>query len=567
MSGLVTSGGVQVPSERSPKVMKINILALGLWITFYAVPAHPQTPTVSHAGECSVAGTVLNGSTRDVIRGATVEFSPEGGRRNGATTDENGRFRIQNANCLPGVLSASRAGFLPSKDTRPSPSKDTDSKRNRWPPTTSISDIEIELNPAGSLAGEVADVESNPIPDAEVSLRRVGVKDGVQVLVDRQATRTNARGAFSFTSLPPGKYVACAHSASRTYPVGGGPAKVYTDACFPGSDDLNNALAISGVETRVGLTIAAVPALTLYGRVIGPPNMGSIRVELAKWPADPMRDHSFDETPYLMRFANFGVTNRDGAFTIEGLQPGIYRAQALLPGTAGHSAALFGETRIVLDQADVTDVIVQLAPLASLRGSVQHEVASSESSHATPPIQAVDVKIFDPDTHREFARSPAWSADKLNFTIQDIPAGRYTISISTPKPGGPWVKSATLNGNDIREGTISIAGITGPVKVSTSNEISQARIVVVDEEQRPTISQVILKPLTGRAIVLHTDPNDLSDTHVLPPGEYVVWAVPPNAEVPWADSQWMAANLGAGVPLPLTAGKTAALKLIRLSIR
>jgi hypothetical protein len=156
-----------------------------------------------------VSGTVLT-VEREPVRGVSVALVAEGGVRvHGTNTDEKGRYAVKGLErSTYSVMVMDPRGSLMRKDqvsVRPLFRNLVDFVAEPWgpPPTRAwirhVGDGEVEVHPA-SLKGSLITEKGEPVPEAWVTLSRMGVEE------PSLRARTDAEGNFRLLEVSAGHY-------------------------------------------------------------------------------------------------------------------------------------------------------------------------------------------------------------------------------------------------------------------------------------------------------------------------------------------------------------------------
>ena len=314
-------------------------------------------------------------------------------------------------------------------------------------------------------------------------------------------------------------------------------------------------MLVRGTEVRASLTLRAVRALHVRGKILGTARLPQTKVQMATWPGDPLRDQSPDGPPHLMDWVHNATADADGNFDIAGVRPGSYRAEALLPAPAG-GEMLFAEARVEVGATDVDNVVLTLRPLASVSGTVRVETSHprAEAAGISNPAIEIGLERDDPQGGFGFTADAEWDAHHASFVIRWVPPGQYPLQILVPSDGGIWLKSASLRGRDLLTQPIAVDGPTGPIDIVLSDETCDVDITVTDADGRPVPGQVVLNSGTNRPIIVRTKPDGHAAKHGIPAGDYKAWAFDDLSNVPWAEDGWMAQNAGPGQKLTAVPG-------------
>jgi hypothetical protein len=524
-----------------------SMLCRWLVTLFSAAALHAQTPPPAH--DCAASGTVVNAITGEAVADAMVTIGLHGA---GAATDANGKWSVSDLLCEPVTLVAKHPGFFQGvyKTSHSAPNPSNAQLVSGTPAT----DLKIAMIPEGAISGRVQDANGNPIEFADVEASEFAVTNGKRAFRSGQGTVSNGRGEFRIDGVGPGRYVVCAKSGNKIYPVGGGAAEVYLGSCYPGepsagaaSTGTSSTIEIRGREEQVSLTLRTAQALHVRGKVTGTSPPRSIKIELAQWPGDPLRMRSSDGRPDLMTWVHEGFTDEDGGFDLADVPPGEYRAEAITVD----GEVLFAETRINIGNADLSDVRLALAPMGSIAGNVRFETSKplpAGSSDFVPLVQILSGGRIDNSA------DPVW--EHLNFKIANVAPGDYVLDVIPGALKGMWVKSATLHGRDVLTQPMRVDGAAGPVEIVLTDAVSGVDITTKDVKGNPADGTIVMKTAAGGTVFAQTQKGYVEKQGV-PPGEYKVWAFDDLSTVPWADDEWMAQNAGPGEKVTVVSGEIA----------
>jgi hypothetical protein len=266
-----------------------------------------------------------------------------------------------------------------------------------------------------------------------------------------------ADGSFSFSNVPPGRYVLTARTgpgASMALPDNRGTTTNNPDVP---AQLASMELEIAGRDVE-GLSLALTPLGNLTGRIEfvgtakppsdlttlrlqlrpeGPALLGAVAAGLAAAPSNPTLT---------------GVVSPDGQFKVAGLLPGAY---ALTAGLTTDSARIWRLRSAVVNDRDLLDHPLQVAAgSGDLTGAVITftDVHSELSGTLTvPPNQTADrytIVVFAEDT--SFWRPGARRLRTVRptaagaFSIMDLPAGDYRLAAVDNTPPDDWQQASFL---------------------------------------------------------------------------------------------------------------------------
>jgi hypothetical protein len=369
---------------------------------------------------------------------------------------------------------------------------------------------------------------------------------------------SDSQGNFRTDRLQPGRYVICAQSAERLFPTGGGEALVYTSDCYPGPISAGPSVAApldAGRELRVGLTLRSTPGFHVRGTVSGMP--ATQRAGVSLMPV--VNQGRGGGLVGLMGGSAIrsGIVAPDGSFDITNVTPGSYiaRTQAQIqPGPGGPNNSLFAEQEVQVGNSDVNNLHLTLQPPGSVSGTV-HVVLSNPTADKPGASQlTVNVNI-NPETpgFGGVNGQAQWDADHLNFTFPSVMFGQYYLNANVRQDIGTYIKSATLNGQDVLNQPFAVNGNTGPIEIVVSDDSGTFTANVADANDQPISAMIILKPSIGQVLTIPAGDDGKASRDGLPTGQYRAWAFDDTRNVPYNEDEWMTQHAGPATSVSISA--------------
>ena len=529
----------------------------------------PQAPPPP--SDCAASGTVVNSLTGEPIPHAQVTLG--GSDSSGSATDGTGHWSIKNVVCGQRNPMAQHAGFIPQNQIPSGPQRSTAIQLVSGSPVTGV---KIPLVPEASIIGTVRDADGDPLFAVQIRTLRVMVRNGERMLANANGTMVDSNGTFRIGRLTPGRYIVCAESEERVFPIGGGEPLVYQESCFPGPASIgpSGAMAVeAGREVRTAFTLTPMRGAHIRGSVSGLPVAAGpplTQVQLVSTNGNGGRS---------------APVSADGTFDIPSVPPGSYVARVNFRQVAGKPVPSAGAA-VDVGSSDVNNVLIVAHPPGSLSGTVRFELSggASSGSSSSSPNPVVNVNLSPPPGNNFLFNGSIpqakWDAGHQGFQFIDAPFGEFRLNVNLNFPnntGGPngaggigggidaYVKSVTLRGQDVMNRTFTTDGDTGPVEIVISNNVGSLDATVSGADGGPVPGTVMLLSTTGRRVTLNAGDDGHATRKNIPAGEYKAWAFDNINTVPYADDQWMTQNAGVGERIIIGAAAPATVTLKRIA--
>jgi len=496
------------------------------------VPQAPARDTAKpRTGTSRIRGRVLAADTSAPVRRAIVRLSsqelPQGRSK---MTDADGKYEFADLPSGTYSLFASKNGFIsgpPGATQIGDPGK-----------TVKVGEAElatadeIVLRRASAIAGRVVDEFGDPVAGAQVSVLRSQSLGGVRRLMPANGSSTNDLGQFRAYGLQPGTYYVSAR-ASTSSDAESDDRTGYAPTYYPGTMTAAEAQPVqvtagqdvTGIEIMLGTTrVARISGLALDSR------------------GRPATNSSVSVMPHesgVSFYGGSGLYGRvlpDGTFVVNNVPPGDYLLELRLstpmsPGAPGPGRTEYGQARVTVAGSDVTGLMIQAAPGATVSGQVVFD-GTSAPKPAKMTVMAMSPPSFAPVPTGPTG-PPAQVAADGTFTLTGVFGDRMFRLAG--QPAGWMVKGVYLNGRDVIDTPVTLEGreqITG-VQIVLTDRITHITGSVDDERGQPAdTAYVLVLPDDPAKVAIASRfqrsavvrPGTSLKIDGLPPGDYVALA-------------------------------------------
>jgi hypothetical protein len=425
-----------------PKIFFLIIVAqfLSIGSRCWAQQATGSTKP-SEKPDGMITGRVVN-SAGEPLWGAVVYAGSLGitSRSQTATVDANGEFKIHGLQAGLYRVSASAPGYIP--ESQPGP---TDAQSYYH-----IGDsLTLRLIKGGVITGTVTGPKG---PLVAVGVYAIRVRDEA----DRPLTpsmgfhgrATDDRGVYRFYGLLPGGYLIWA-AKPRIGIVAPSAYDNDIPTYSPSStrDTASEIVVRDGEETTADIQYRAEPGHAISGRVEGVVESQTQLSPSASINLTDVRDRSSLVGTSASSFDNF-------SFAIYGVADGEYELSAL-QFLQSRDELRSPPRRVIVHGADVTGMVLTLAPLASIEGRLvfENDPKAGCGKHRETAAQETIVfgRRYEPEKKANVAAKTAPLADvslsatnyvstgvgdaKGSFTLKNLPPGSYRIDPRPPASG------------------------------------------------------------------------------------------------------------------------------------
>jgi protocatechuate 3,4-dioxygenase beta subunit len=301
--------------------------------------------------------------------------------------------------------------------------------------------VDIRLDPAGSVSGEVVDTAGKPVARVTVSAREATGRRRFQYWGSSGRTMTRDDGTFTLDGLRPGSYRVVASRDAWWGDELRAPGK--TD-----DDVQGEKVEVAGGRTARARIVVESQSGVISGRVV---DGKGVAVSDAFLDAERESDAAGASAGGATRSMRWSwrrdpvLTDTEGRFRIEKLSPGRYTVRAYRKG---------GGEAIAEGVAVDSTITMTIRQTASIAGTVT-------AAGGAPDIFSISVR--DPATG--FERSERFFRSAGAFTMRDLPAGKFTVTASAGEGNGK-LEATLTDGQQLTGLAIDLAAravVTGRV--------------------------------------------------------------------------------------------------------
>jgi hypothetical protein len=380
--------------------------------------------------------------------------------------------------------------------------------------TSNLRNVDLALSRALAIEGRVISDDAEPVAGLSVMLYRID-----RLNWDIPVRTTDDRGSFRHFGLVHGRYRVCVSPPATADPSS--PRSIRR-TCYPSnrqSLELGSA-SIGGLDIR----LARGKAATISG----------IALTASGAPLDEGHLRFFEEGDGSGKSLPIERT-APGRFVIRYVEPGAYRVVASLPLDPPQERGL--RERIDMPVAvdgDVDNLVVRTRQPSTIAGAVQFEDGMPPRAFARVFISArsenplTGVSSFGSD-------QAARIQDDQGFQLGGIfEASRLVVN---GLPSGSAVKAVMYRGRDIKDLPIEFQSPSDPhpITIVVTNRAANLSGHVVASAKRPLMVMLISADRArwasrgGLVSTTAVKPDGTFQMASLPPGDYVVTVVPPQA--------------------------------------
>jgi hypothetical protein len=493
-------------------------LSLVVPATIGTVGIIPPEPRLQPAA--SLAGIVVHAGTREPLARARVTAtSPTLAEPRVSITAGDGRFEFRTLPAGVYSLAVTRTGFAPQPFGARAGSAPA---AVRLETGQRVTTVEIALEPAGVIAGQILDEDLQPFAGARVEAL-VSRLEGHATLVSLVSAQTDDRGQFRLSGLPAGQYYVSAFDPAFERVGDETGALTYTPTYYPGTPDPEQATRVTvvpGAEPTptIVFSLKIVRPARVTGRIATADRQQLISGTVIMSPALGRR-----LTPVPVRDV---LILPDGSFSFRDVPPGHYQIRARGELERG-GTPLFAMFRIAVEGRDIEGVNLTLAPGASLEGTLTVEAVTAPLPESLSGVR-VRAPFADGSSFGDAVTGQV--AKDGSFRIRGLMPGSHVITIEG-LPASWVLKRISYRGQDVTDAALDVESgqALRDVRVTVTDETTDLSGVVRTDGGRAAAGALVLvispspqfwSRMSRRFGLVRADAGGRYHIRGLPPGEY-----------------------------------------------
>ena len=482
-----------------------------------------------------IEGRVVNDKSGDPLPKASIYFRVSGvGPVNVvsgpatyvASTDIEGKFRLENVKPGRYAITAERSGFIRQFNTTPRAVGIASRLITiAVGPGETAKVTDIRMVPMALITGRILDGDGEPLARAQVQALQIKYSYGKRLLAPASTSQTNDLGEYRLTDLPPGRYYV---TSNWRAPIAASTANSqtqheYVATFFPSvlDESLWQLLEVTAGQQLqdVNIKMLKAPVFSVRGKITGdlPPKGVYIRCL-------PLNQNFY----VGLTSPVFSYVRSDGTFEITGVPAGSHVVAAF---PMGMTPSLLGKTAIEVMREPVENVVVPVANLTNLSGSIRVVEATEQPSvsNVGPRTHRVSLRQVG---GRQFNAHNNFSKADGTWSIDGVGRDKYFFDLTGLESAGYWLKSIRHGNQEVLDTGIDFtSGATMPVEIIFGTGAGAITGKVYDDKDQPaagsTVAVVPFPLKEGRFDLYRSTTSDASGQFRLaglPPGEYTLYA-------------------------------------------
>jgi protocatechuate 3,4-dioxygenase beta subunit len=401
-------------------------------------------------------------------------------------------------------------------------------------------DVHVQLARAAALTVRVVDEFGEPLANVRLVVNDAATGRNAFLPLDRT---TDDRGVVRVFPLAAGRYVVCGEP-HWGFMLGEGkpePVQRLVRTCAADEGGAVGSLPVSAsADTVVDLVLRRSATFSVSGVVVDASGQPTTRASLSL-------ERSIEGGSW-----GFGLTTDSSSrFALGGLPPGDYAIRAELGGPDRpeyRGPAEAGYLAFRVDRANVDDLTIALARTVSVKGRVTFEDGSLPVRDARMAPLTISARLPGDRPRGSGSSRHGYAYPDWTFDLEGL-FGRRILEVTNVPPG--WcVKSVVYGTADVTDSPVEFksaeaalevrlstrgASIAGRVSDENANAVAGARVYALPADIERRASRFV-QPVRA-------SPDGRFRLGPLRAGDYLVVAIPRNAEPPMLDDEATLARL------------------------
>ncbi len=532
------------------------------WCPYFLIPisAFAQQNSPAEKQWAVLEGTVVHSATQAPLRKVRVTLESVEGEQEPvlvASTDEGGHFRFVDLRAGRYSIKVQKSGFLEGAYGSAKPAEPQSVLKVST--GDHLQGLTIQIFPAGTISGQVLDVDGDPVPATDVVLWSQKRVHGKVINSRSVETTTNESGEYHFGQLAPGTYYISSDANGLQYvkhqvsvDSNGKATRLHNLTTFyPSALSLINAQKIhidDGVN-QSGINVLVQRGLTM--NVKGKFEAANVSSKYRVFAS--LRDGTG-------RGRDGGELLSNGDFEFRELSPGKY--QFTVGKLETNDYQIVGRTEVNVTDQDVAEVTI--TPFNPAQVHVRMVMEGEEDKPFTSGLVALA-----PTSDNDFGAA-VFQHESRNgiYTIKSIVPGKYGIWFHLDQDH--YLKSVQSGEQELNPDSIEIgagtgtdllaifsknvAMLSGDVEVASEDSKISVHVLLISEErpsERSGFFSVAVDQLFHFSSVQ------------LPPGKYLAFAAEDSDAEAWNDPEFLKLLRSEGTKVELQEKEQ---KTIRLSL-
>ncbi len=527
----------------------------------------PQTaPPPPPLATGAIRGIVVAADTGAALRRARVTLNAPGLRETRAvTTDLAGRWEIKNLPAARFTVSASKPPYVTLEFGQRIPTEP--GRPIELAAGQTIEGVEFRLPRGSVIAGRIVDDLGEPAASIRLqAYRRQYVNGRRQFGPTGVFAVTDDLGQYRLAGLPPGTYYV---GSASTIWAGGSPddpGLSFGETFYPGTLTPSEAQPVTvqlGQERlNVNFGLHTVRLAKLSGVVID-----SQGAPVANSSLTLMQMRQGATTTTVVSTTGIATTGADGRFTVSNVAPGEYSLASLGTAPRFDLATERGSVTLTVTGDDVEGLVIALHKGSRVTGQIEFD---GDVHPALTPA----VRVYAPQPGGDTGMNLSGTStinDDWSFELTGVSPGKRVFRM-TGLPAAYALKSVLVNGEDVIDRVTPIDGkeaIAG-VRLIVTSRVTAINGTATDEQGRPVQDYAVVafasesdrwNPGTRYIGTARPDQNGQFTVTGLPPGDYLVAALPYLERGDSEDPEFLSSIRSRATPISLAEGEQVLVEL------